>query len=364
MKRGFVVAGLACLVIAASASGCARDPSGRRDTSNAVTGGPSSARHSVAMAGGQLVVAEHRIYVRTANGDRVEAVDAASGKTLWVTPGKARPLWAWRDRVALLVPGPKGKLVIQVALDTRDGPEILVTSSVLGVPDWVPLYDVAEQRRSVVHRVRARSEGNELWLVWWAQDQAITGVRPPAPEHESSGGVRVDLSTGAVAALDEPVLPPDPDQAIPASLSGWKLSRGRLWAPCRCGGPDKPVRAGRFAVSVELEIERLEKQERVWLLRWAADTGQSAEPVLLHQGAGLFTILSGDGVNVLTSENARTWTINDLETGRRRGQVSLRGLAEVSILGERLFEVHGKNYRFQLDAYDVATGKRLWKRPL
>ena len=78
-----------------------------------------------------------------------------------------------------------------------------------------------------------------------------------------------------IAALDEPVLPPDPDQAIPASLSGWKLSRGRLWAPCRCGGPDKPVRAGRFAVSVELEIERLEKQERVWLLRWAAATWTS-----------------------------------------------------------------------------------------
>ncbi|NIR83121.1 MAG: hypothetical protein GWO05_08105 [Gammaproteobacteria bacterium] len=316
------------------------------------------------MAGGQLVVAEHRIYVRSANGDRVEAVDPASGKTLWVTPGEARPLWAWRDRVALLVPGPKGELVIQVALDTRHGAEILLTSAALGIPDWVPLYDVAVQRRSVVHRVRVRSKGNDLWLAWWAQDQVITGVRPPAPEHESSGGVRVDLSTGAVAALDEPVLPPDPDQAVPASLSGWKLSKGQLWAPCRCGGPDKPVRAGRFAVSVALEIEQLEKQERVWLLRWRADTGQPAEPVLLHQGARLFTILTGDGDHVLTSEKARTWTIHDLETGRRRGQVSLHGLAEVSILGGRLFEIHGKDYRFRLDAYDIATGRRLWKRPL
>jgi len=300
----------------------------------------------------------------------VEAVDLATGRSLWRTSAAALPL-ALQDRLLLAQveePQPASRLPL-VLLDASDRGRTLLESRV-PLPDGVPALVADDVSRSF--KVVARFLQGAFVVSWSYRETPASGLAPPPGEQPAEqrlqGVARLDPGSGRVEPAEAP--PPEPRPKLPEPVE--RLLEGKAL-------PHHPWRAGAVLAIVEGG-----RGGRLSLKRWHARTGKPL-PTLTLLEAGVASLPSADERHILASELAGSggphdpayrWSIFALETGERIGQARRDvAAAPFFVWKDRLIYVSQPNgvrdgegkwiaEPLKLRAVQLAGGEALWDRAL
>lgn len=150
---------------------------------------------TIASSDGKMVFARGK--------DGIEAIDSATGKTIWAQKGAGRPAGASGNTVfGWVSDGKKANTFKVVALDAMTGKERF-KSDEIAMPDWA----TTAKQGGRSFRTAARSDGPNVVVVWEANAFYFGGARP-TPEIEEAarkaagGVVAVDAKTGKTTTQD------------------------------------------------------------------------------------------------------------------------------------------------------------------
>jgi len=301
----------------------------------------------------------------------VDALDLETGKVLWTSKARGRPVAADAGRVLVLRPSPReGTVLCVAALDAEDGREVL-KSDRLPFPTWV-YAAAASPRRGAAFAARGCIDGGNLLLAW----QARAGTRAGGPPRKEEGVLRIDLTSGKAEALTAGQIPPPspPAAAVPDAVA--REAARDDWADTP--GQRKVVTAGGFAVVLDVALAGA-AVKKVVLRRWDLSAAKEVDPVTLAEGDALQVVgLPAEGVALVrrvglpetASEEDAAWNVFSLETGKKTATfLSEPDMGPVTVVGPRAYYVlngppsDGPRPR-TLKAVDLKSGKRLWERPL
>ncbi|NOT00868.1 MAG: hypothetical protein HOP29_09590 [Phycisphaerales bacterium] len=314
------------------------------------------------------------VYLMNPRGG-IDAIELRSGKTRWHTRLAEVPL--------LL----KGELLLAQSHETWFGDNVLrlevldvanpeETADAIRVILPVDVVSLVDQRPDMEFRVQARGHRGDVLVTWSFARRDVRGVAPDANERHSNtarmGTVRLDLA-GRPAEVVSPVGPANiPEEPLPEAISR-KVASGEI--------PSAPWRVGTLLVAIDRSAG---DPGRVVLKRWSADSGESLESVTLFEGGMTLRNRSADGRHILASRPAAAgsgdggsfiWSVFALETGARVGECrgsapgGLNLVADSTLLqlvSQGTTLVNGKwiDEPLRLRATDLATGVRLWERPV
>src|SRR5262245_15071318 len=188
LQRGFIMIGNLTRVTFGLFLACCLSPVVAQDKKDVV-----NPRH---IPGGGVADPAGKVgfFPNTSGG--IDAIDLATGKTLWTSTSANRPLLATADKVFAQY---KANIVV---IDATNGKSIR-TSDAVAWPDWVAV----EPAHGRTFRSDARLEGNALYLTWDARAFYAGGARP-TPEiekrarKESTGVAKLDIDNGKLELLD------------------------------------------------------------------------------------------------------------------------------------------------------------------
>lgn len=304
----------------------------------------------------------------------IEAVDSASGKTIWRTTEIAKPLTVVGRRLVVQTQTARRAELLPIALlDVKDGS---MTAETLEIPLPPGVRALITQELGESFSARGWLESGDLIIAWTYLRQDVTGMAPPpgaAPfAARDEGAVRVDLDSGRVERLSvhattkEPILPPKVQDLVDSG----ELRK----APWRIGGV--------LAATVDQTTDS--GSRRVALRRWDAATGAPREDILLFEGSPLAQLPSADHRHLLIVSLAAAssdawdryqWSIFSLASGELVGEFRYHQSANrFSVLGTILLHlaqpygrrVEGKwvEQALKLEAFDLRRGIDLWSRAL
>ena len=303
----------------------------------------------------------------------IEAVDGATGETIWSTAELAKPLTVAGRRLVVQVRTASRAEVLPIAfLDVGDG-SLMPGEVEIPLPAGVRALTTEQPGESF--SARGWVESGALVVAWTSVSRELTGMAPPpgaAPVAVREAAVRVDLDSGRVERLPEgvreerPTLPPVVQALVDSGelrQAPWKV-RGLLAATV-----DRAAPGG---------------SRRVVLRRWDAATGAPLADVELFEGSPIAQLPSADHRHVLivspaadgagTRERYR-WSIFALASGERVGELRYHQSADrFSVQGTVLLhraQQYGRRvggrwveHPLAIVAYDLRRGVELWNRSL
>jgi hypothetical protein len=351
------IAGLLLLAPAApAASGPARANTGYQV--------PNSLPNGIADPDGKMG------YFRAA-GNRIEAVNLATGRVIWKTAAAAWPLAVFCGEavVAVRVKGRRDR--VRIAVLDGDGVDSF-QSQEIKVPG-------AREDHDGSWTARAFLDGNDLLLDWWAYWSKRGSVRGEG--HLQDGLLRVNLKTGKVVALDRKDRSLRPPlrlcDRMEKELKVLLADSRYFWRESWSKPPQGLIDGNRLAV-VSREVDG---DEVLTLRNWDVRTGKdSRTKKLLRRERGCWKGASGDERFLFLQHEQKggrdrpllyTWNIYRTATGQRVGRFLHDGyIINAGVVGGRLFVVEDKpttgpqQVVSELEARDLKTGKLLWKRPV
>jgi hypothetical protein len=307
--------------------------------------------------------------------DGLEAVNLATGESLWKTRPDAFPLAVWDRKLVVLMAGRDRPHHVRVVMLDGDG------EAVQSSPD-IELAGYAGDEPGWVH-ARAFLDGDDLLLDWWIYWEAKGDVKRKGGD-TVAGVTRVNLKTGKAVALDEVQR-----GALRPPLKQWDgLAEGLKDLPNDtnfAGGqswyaePKCLFDGGRIAVLWRTPID---KDEIMTLRTWDAGTGKDAQTTKLlrreygchmnHSPDGRYLFLQHERVGDADDLYRHAWEVYRVATGQRLGTfVHNSYCIDAGVVGDRAFVVEerpdpnpqGAPPIRELFAHDLKTGKTLWTRP-
>ncbi len=218
-------------------------------------------------------------YVAKPNGT-IDAVDLASGRTLWTSSDAAVPIGLGGDLVVAQVEEkPRATERFQVAiLQAADGRK--VSTATITLPEGARAL-VNESKGKVFHATAER-DGALFLVSWLYQENLVKGIRPPDNEPVMlwiAGSARVHSQTGKVVAADG-----GPVGEVPARWQKYGTSPAGPW---HAGNVVARTRGGRGG---PLTLERTE-----------AGTGRALPEQTLSKAA-ITSVPAADQRHLLASE--------------------------------------------------------------
>jgi hypothetical protein len=345
-------------------------------TPQAGKGAEALLQPALLLPGGIADPAGQTAYVTNTTGG-MDAIDLKTGQTLWDTREATQPLIVSGNRLAALV-RLKGKpaTVRIVILDVAQKGKKIRECPPLEFPGYRKGWGGGVFARSYLDR-------GELVVEWTVQWRSLPAQPNEIPEW-FSGVARIDLKSGRVQELPRQEktsvahpwkLPAELEKELAALTAPSQL----YWSEGAWASQPKPLVAGsKVAVLARELVEKGRRviQEKIVLTTWDLTTGKAHKPVQLLQGAAgmaLRTSLEGrhvfllqtDKKNADPAENYDWWYAFSLETGQRVGKAKREPNSfRIAVTGPRAyFSVHRES-KILLQAVELASGKRLWERPI
>lgn len=318
-----------------------------------------------------VIVDRERATVFVMNPARgIDAVDLVSGKLLGRTAQAAKPLLRYRDRLVAQAEPSIGEHVLRIAL--LDSANVAARARFVEIPLPAGVQAAIDEAMESSFSAGARVRDGTVVLSWQYDERRATGP-PPGPggraaDRKAAGSVRIDVQTGEIGPIDDPVDRPEPE--LPAALA--RLSEAKA-----LGGP--VWRVGNAWVVIERVTQA--GNQRVSLERWDAETGEALPDVTLFDGGLGFRSVSADRRHLLASRRDPSdgrlwqWAVFSLETGAKvavlredspGARFFLAGCclvhetnaSEREVAGQRVIEPGG------LRAVDLETGVERWTHPI
>ncbi len=323
----------------------------------------------------------------------IDAVALATGDVLWHTTQAQRPLFVHGDRLYALglvknkqplrylgvtwyTPPPDKYGFCIRAYDLNDDGKPVLESTVVELPEWVSLQEMAGQ--AFVTRFQIEKDG---FVLTWEARSWFAGAKKPAPDvlatsrKHAEGSLRVNFETGDIA--DAPPL-----KAAPPALAAWPFAKELENLALRWQG----VSGGSYKALI---VEETGGKEKLVLHSWdrATHTAQGAKE--LAQGKSLIVLATVDERYLCVREALPSpdqtitadvrkrcdWTVFAVDTGERVGGLPFEvGQQTVTILDGRAYvQVGGLiaglptetlRQPRTLRVLDLKSGKVLWERPI
>jgi hypothetical protein len=302
----------------------------------------------------------------------IDALDLASGRTLWSNPRGGRPLIAWGERLAVLVrtQGQPTQLRVLVLDAAHEGRPVL-ESEPLPLPAWVAAAGPVDGDQ---FRVWPAVKAGALNLTWAASQRREYGVDPRALPNApgaqgATGTVRIVLASGRVAEVPAAESPAPGKPKPPENLADV------VSHPYREGGRfcSDPLVVGDSV----LALEKPAAKPALVLKRWDRQTGREEAAVELGPPGPAAPLLTLDGSHLLVvakpggaGETPRDRVVA-LPAGRVVAELPVGpDVRAASVLGGRAYVAAegpagaGQSRPWVLRAYALAGGKLLWEHPI
>ncbi len=306
--------------------------------------------------------------LRTPEGG-LEAIELATGRSLWSSSAPARALLIARGR-AFVLEERRGESLRLSVYDARSGlaPRAYDLAS-LALPAWATLGESRDGRRWTVFEATARLAGETLEIRYDASRMQVSGIPLPGPLARTEGVARLDLGSGRIERPTGtvPAPPPLSEPLPPAPGVRWVSCHARRPGPgLVLGGPPSNVDGAQLVDGRRLAFEMSSDAQTVIVHRWSGPGGRRETSLRLeHRRATDAVWMTSDRHHVLLRRaNEQGWyELYSLESGALVG--SLEGPVDVAVVGGRVFfTTRGDDGR--LDFVATASGSRrpLWRRTL
>ena len=141
-----------------------------------------------------------QIFVPANSG--LEAIDTATGKTLWSNKDAAHLAGASEKLAFAWAADPKGNNVFRVCVIDAATGKLLSKSEPIALPDWASV----KEDYGVSFFAAARAEGDSVVVAWRAGTHYAGGAAPTqeildSARNDAAGLVKIDAKTGKVSAI-------------------------------------------------------------------------------------------------------------------------------------------------------------------
>jgi hypothetical protein len=319
-------------------------------------------------------------YVVNVDGMRIDAIDLATGRTLWTSSELGRPivlLIAWDQRLAVRSGGTGHSPDARVQLlDTAARGRRVRELPPLAVPEWA--------RRAGPHNPALRLTAREVsngWLIldWSVESRPQIGVDPrvvnggAAAPRRAEGAVAVNPEDGTSRPASEPPRGSGGggEGARPAGLESL------VSHPYQQGGGFRsdPMAAGRYLAALEVRQEG--GGPTLVLRRWDRQTGHPLASVPLASAGAVTPVRSTDGEYLLVPSGAGqadgplSYRLVGVAPGRPSPELRPGGTVESAVVsGDRAYvqtvaaAAAGRPRPRALVAFSLPGGERLWEHPV
>lgn len=306
-------------------------------------------------------------------GGGIEAIELTTGKVMWQTNEAQRPLLVDGDHLIAQAGVKRNRLRI-LRLDLKRKGECDLESDPVVFPAWV----VTGEAPGGSFTAHWHLEKHQLLLDWEASAWYI-GKGRPTPEQEkaarkhAAGVAGIDLRTGQVEVRPAEEKEGKPSPALPDLLEKQSVRWHRLI--------NKQWKV--------LTLEQAEGLQRFVLHTWDRHTKKALEPRELLKGRRLLCRVTldervlflresspgPDERGTLMPRKAQAWWLFTAQTGELVGHIpDEAGMHALVVLDKRVYYLLPGPLRGRLDqpsvhsrvlkAVDLATGKKLWERPV
>lgn len=287
---------------------------------------------------GRIDVASNRAYIASAKG--VEAIDLATGLTVWTSKVADNVLFLWDDKIAVRS-APVGNSFRILLLSGNTGAMILQSA-----PVTIPIGVLPEALNFAVKR-----DGVSL-AVMWQGESAYRGGAPPPPgvpmaTRKLTGAFTFDTATGAVRTQPAQSLQNHSEASIEY---GAGLGNSRL--PWRCGASQyvlrRPIKATATLVLKQ------------WPEGRTVEVTKLPDPVAQVAADGCFVFIH-------SATQPRDWVVFPVVGGPSRTIRYEAGAFSPVFAGSRVFYLvdtappSASEAALQLKAVSI-SGQRLWQR--
>ncbi|HEX3110591.1 MAG TPA: hypothetical protein VHU41_15960, partial [Thermoanaerobaculia bacterium] len=278
----------------------------------------------------------------------IEAVNLATGETLWTSRSASLPIGANDSYVAAQEEQSTPGTFAVVFLDIRNGSA--VSRAVIPLP--APVHSmVGVSQVSGFFLATAKATGNDIDVSWYYDDRVYFGAYTGLPPTMYTGNARVDPRTGTIVAIDPGVVVTD--------YPSWFTTYGANPAP--------PWRSGNVFASPSVGSDG-----SITLKRTSIFNGQPLPDVLLSSHAN-FATSSVDSRNVFVEESSGGGSyrirIFETETGAAVGDYLAAPLAGFVVFNGSIITTK-QSYGFYagvptflpatLAAFLLPTGAPVW----
>jgi hypothetical protein len=297
----------------------------------------------------------------------VAALDLSSGVDLWHHTMPARPRLVIDDRlVAQDLAATHGHVLRFLLLSIGAGGSVVLRTAPLSLPDWVSVDDPEQNVR-----VELFGGTDHFTIVWRVEAYYQGGAPPPASVEARShrvlgGAARVDLATGAVTAqADPPSAAEQPVRLTAIAVESAPYIRDLT-------SHDSPWQVD----GVTAALAKPDNGDRLVLRRWTA-SGDELSSVTLAAHRDSIADVTPDGHYVFVraepdgrSDASQRWDVFSVAAGKQTGSVPYEhGATWPCVVHGRVFYLveatrASAPRRTTLKAFDLATGRELWRKVL
>jgi hypothetical protein len=305
--------------------------------------------------------------VRTPDGG-LEAVDLATGRSLWRSAAPARALLVAPGR-AFVLEERAGQPLRVAAYTPREGRLIRAYDlTTLELPPWASLGGAVEEREWTVFDVAARLAGDRLEVRYDITRRRVSGFVAPGVVGRVEGAAQISLDSGRVDrhARQWPSPPPlsEPMSPMPGVVRLLAVHARAADATLVMGGPPPNVEGALVSGDWRFAFELSEDTKTVTVHRWSAPAGGGRTTLRLEHGRAtdaVWATLDRRHVLLRRAYEQQWYDLCSLETGKPMG--SLERPVDVAVIGPRVYwttlEAEGA---LALVATEAASGRTVWRR--
>ncbi len=300
------------------------------------------------------------VLVRTPEG-AVEAVDAATGASLWTSAAPARALLVARG-IAYVLEEPRPGALRVLAVEPRTGVRASAWPLPPGaLPAWAGLADGGGRVVTTVS-VAARLAGARLEVGLDAKQVTLGGMGL-IPGPEAHAVTAIDTRSGAAEVAPGGRLPAPPLTAQPPRGAG-ALVRFHARAADETvvlGGP--PPNVEGVLVAGDVLVGFGWAPGAVTVHQWSAATGARATSVEIRaETDAIWATLDRRHVALRRARDQRLVDVHAIDGGARIA--TLEAPFDVSVVAGRVWWTHRNGSEVVLTAVDAERGRTLWRRTL
>jgi hypothetical protein len=304
--------------------------------------------------------------LRTPDGG-VEAVDLATGRSLWRSAAPARALLVAAGR-AFVLEERAGRPLRVAAYIPREGRLIRAYDLTrLELPAWASLGGAGEGREWTVFDVAARLAGDTLEVHYDVTRRRVSGFQAPGVVGRAEGAVQISLDSGRVDRRPGAGPSPPPIAEPMSSQPGARLVAVHARAPdatLMMGGPPANVEGALVVGERRFAFEMSRDSKVVIVDRWIAPRGGRRTQLRLDHGHAtdaVWATLDRGHVLLRRAYEQQWYDLYSLETGTLKG--SLERPVDVAVIGPRVYwTTLATEGALALLATDAASGRILWRR--